>query len=160
MRLLQTETLEFHEFFDSQTPVYAILSHRWTSNEVSFQDFDSCKQGRKQNFAKIHNYCQLARKTGYDWVWIDTCCIDKGSSAELTEAINSMYAWYENAGICYAYLADVLAVEGQGGWSHTHRQVLNSQWFTRGWTLQELLAPEVVLFLDVNWTVIGSKGYV
>ncbi|KAL8992772.1 MAG: hypothetical protein Q9169_006853 [Polycauliona sp. 2 TL-2023] len=157
MRLLHTERLEFEEYFESQTPKYAILSHRWTSDEVSFEHFHLHKKEQKQNFAKIQNYCDLAKKDGYEWVWIDTCCIDKRSSTELTEAINSMYAWYKKAAICHAYLADVLIIEGEDGWSYTNQQFHDSAWFTKGWTLQELLAPQIVLFLDVNWGVMGSK---
>jgi hypothetical protein len=97
----------------------------------------------------------LAKYQGFEWVWVDTCCIDKKSSAELSEAINSMYRWYENAAICYAYLSDVQNQGAEGcrvavGFSQ-------SKWFTRGWTLQELLTPKQVLFLDRRWEVIGSK---
>ncbi|KAI4267306.1 MAG: hypothetical protein LQ337_008417 [Flavoplaca oasis] len=154
MRLLHTERLDFQEFFDSQTPVYAILSHRWTGDEVSFQDFDRCKKNRKPSFDKIRNCCSLAKKNGYEWVWIDTCCIDKKSSAELSEAINSMYAWYENARVCYVYLVDV---SWSGDWETTRAEFRSSAWFTRGWTLQELLAPDEVLFFDLHWRFIGHK---
>ncbi|KAI4182729.1 MAG: hypothetical protein L6R41_005805 [Letrouitia leprolyta] len=160
MRLLHTQKLEFEEFFDSQTPQYAILSHRWTNNEVSFQHFHRCKRRRDPKLAKIKNYCALALKEGYEWVWIDTCCIDKRSSAELTEAINSMYAWYQKAQVCHAYLADVRMSEDKlGDWEEARQKFVHSEWFTRGWTLQELLAPQSVIFLDRLWNVIGYKGY-
>ncbi|KAL8883494.1 MAG: hypothetical protein Q9192_007136 [Flavoplaca navasiana] len=159
MRLLHTERLDFQEFFDSQTPKYAILSHRWTDDEVSFQDFDRCKAEQRPSFDKISNCCSLAKKNGYEWVWIDTCCIDKKSSAELSEAINSMYAWYQKAGICYAYLADVLLIEDEyGNLEDSRAQFHRSAWFTRGWTLQELLAPGIVEFFDHAWLSIGHKG--
>ncbi|KAL8989516.1 MAG: hypothetical protein Q9169_008345 [Polycauliona sp. 2 TL-2023] len=165
MRLLHTERLEFQEFFDSQIPKYAILSHRWTSDEVSFQDFELCKEQRRPSFDKIKNFCSLANKDGHEWGWIDTCCIDKRSSAELSEAINSMYSWYKQAEVCYAYLMDVLKIEHENGkWRgsraqyETYAQVRHSVWFTRGWTLQELLAPHQVDFYDVNWDYIGTKG--
>ncbi|KAL8652641.1 MAG: hypothetical protein Q9226_004182 [Calogaya cf. arnoldii] len=159
MRLLHTGRLEFQEFFDSQTPKYGILSHRWTSDEVSFQDFDHYKTQKKPSFSKINNFCSLAKNNDCEWVWIDTCCIDKRSSAELTEAINSMYAWYQKAGICCAYLADVLLVEDEfGNWEGTREEFRRSAWFTRGWTLQELLAPENVVFIDREWNWIGFKG--
>ncbi|KAL8870384.1 MAG: hypothetical protein Q9174_003562 [Haloplaca sp. 1 TL-2023] len=154
MRLIHTERLEFQEFFDSQTPKYAILSHRWTDNEVSFQDFDRCKEARNSSFDKISNFCSLAKEDGYNWAWIDTCCIDKKSSAELSEAINSMYAWYEKAGVCYVYLADV---SSSGDSQETLCKFRGSVWFTRGWTLQELLAPNTVLFYNLHWKYIGSK---
>lgn len=160
MRLLHTERLEFEEFFDSETPDYASLSHRWTRDEVSFRNFHHCKQRRAQNFAKIENYCALAWQNGYEWVWIDTCCIDKTSSAELTEAINSMYSWYEKASVCHAYLADVsLRKDGINSWDETRNEFIRSDWFTRGWTLQELLAPSMVHFLDRSWRFIGYKGF-
>ncbi|KAL8884929.1 MAG: hypothetical protein Q9215_007124 [Flavoplaca cf. flavocitrina] len=154
MRLLLTERLEFQEFFDSQTPKYAILSHRWTGNEVSFQDFDRCKEEQRPSFDKISNCCSLAKNNGYEWVWIDTCCIDKKSSAELSEAINSMYAWYKKADVCYVYLVNV---SWSGDWETTRDEFRDSAWFTRGWTLQELLAPEDVLFFDFHWRFIGKK---
>ncbi|KAL9628229.1 MAG: hypothetical protein Q9204_006020 [Flavoplaca sp. TL-2023a] len=155
MRLLHTERLDFQEFFDSQTPKYAILSHRWTGNEVSFQDFDHCKEEQRPNFDKISNCCSLAKNNGYEWVWIDTCCIDKKSSAELSEAINSMYAWYEKADVCYVYLVDV---SWSGDWETTREEFRGSAWFTRGWTLQELLAPKEVMFFDLDWKLIGNKN--
>lgn len=157
MRLLHTERLEFQEFFDSQTPKYAILSHRWTGNEVSFQDFESCKEQRRSSFEKIRNFCSLANKDGYEWGWIDTCCIDKRSSAELSEAINSMYAWYKKAVLCYVYLSDVLLTGDFWKSERVQSEFRGSAWFTRGWTLQELLAPARVDFFDCNWKYIGAK---
>ncbi|KAK4692317.1 hypothetical protein P7C71_g4861, partial [Lecanoromycetidae sp. Uapishka_2] len=91
MRLLHTETLEFEEFFDSDIPEYAILSHRWEGKEMSFQEFQEGNREHHPGFAKIQSCCAVARQRKRDWVWIDTCCIDKKSSTELTEAINSMY---------------------------------------------------------------------
>ncbi|KAL8835949.1 MAG: hypothetical protein Q9176_006633 [Flavoplaca citrina] len=156
MRLLHTERLDFQEFFDSQTPKYAILSHRWTGDEVSFQDFNRYKEEQRPCFDKISNCCSLAKSDGYEWVWIDTCCIDKKSSAELSEAINSMYAWYKKADVCYVYLVDV---SWSGDWETTRDQFRASAWFTRGWTLQELLAPKNVLFFDFHWIFIGHKKF-
>ena len=83
-------------------------------------------------------------------LWIDTCCIDKTSSADLSEAIDSMYGWYEKAQVCYVYMADVLA-------SNEYLPFRESRWFSRGWTLQELLAPWTVVFYDRNWNDIGTK---
>jgi hypothetical protein len=155
MRLLHTEKLYFEEFFDIKIPKYAILSHCWEDAEVSFQDFEGGKKKDGAGYRKILHCCALAISEGYEWVWIDTCCIDKKSSAELSETINSMYRWYENAAICYAYLSDVQnqSVDGCG----VAVSFSQSKWFTRGWTLQELLAPKQVLFLDRRWEVIGSK---
>ncbi|KAJ4224929.1 hypothetical protein NW757_014308 [Fusarium falciforme] len=89
------------------------------------------------------------------YVWVDTFCIDKASSAELSEAINSMYKWYGDSNICYVYLCDVHPEDGSyGGPGRAFRE---SRWFTRGWTLQELLAPPLVEFFDSSWRSIGLK---
>ncbi len=158
MRLLNTATLEFREFFDHHVPSYAILSHRWGPDEATLQDFE---RGEKQNhggFAKIRGCCQLALEHGHVWVWIDTCCIDKKSSAELTEAINSMYQWYRSAQICYVYMADVLWEDDEAETLQTSiKRFRASSWYTRGWTLQELLAPRHVEFYDQRWQLIGDK---
>ncbi|PIL28750.1 hypothetical protein GSI_08794 [Ganoderma sinense ZZ0214-1] len=103
---------------------------------------------------KIRDACAVARANGFRYIWIDSCCIDKSSSSELSEVINSMYSWYARAAICYAYLADVPA--NGDHWKHRSR-FRESRWFLRGWTLQELIAPLHVEFLAEDWTVIGSK---
>ncbi|KAI4135929.1 MAG: hypothetical protein LQ341_005822 [Variospora aurantia] len=158
MRLINTSTLEFREFFDSEIPEYAILSHRWGSDEASYQDFEKGIQHTRMGFAKIGGCCSLALKYKFEWTWVDTCCIDKRSSAELSEAINSMYNWYRDAEVCYVYLADVLWEDGT---PELHQASMDrfrrSNWFTRGWTLQELLAPDHVSFLDRRWRSIGTK---
>lgn len=103
---------------------------------------------------KIKKCCELAERHGFKWLWIDTCCIDKSSSAELSEAINSMYRYYSLARLCYAYLRDVQ-------WLDTHYSLprfYESKWHTRGWTLQELIAPEIVVFLSQSWSIIGTKA--
>ncbi|KAI1786364.1 HET-domain-containing protein [Ganoderma leucocontextum] len=104
---------------------------------------------------KIRRACTVARANGYRYIWIDSCCIDKTSSSELSEAINSMYQWYSRAVMCFAFLADVPAEEDHGAKDSEFRQ---SRWFTRGWTLQELIAPLQVVFLSMTWTSIGSKS--
>jgi hypothetical protein len=109
MRLLNVnaQKLELVEFFGDQIPPYAILSHTWGDDEVTFQDLQSGQHEHKLGFRKIHLTCQQARRDRLSWCWVDTCCIDKSSSAELSEAINSMFNWYARAQVCYAYLADV-----------------------------------------------------
>ena len=154
MRLLHTRSLQFEEFFDSEIPRYAILSHRWEKKEVSFQEFEQAKEEAWPALSKIRNFCQLAASQGFEWGWVDTCCIDKKSSAELSEAINSMYRWYANAGECYAYLSDVQAGKDLADLKVSFAK---SAWFTRGWTLQELLAPHTVSFFDCEWNYIGDK---
>ena len=106
MRLLHTSTLKVEDFYGS-IPPYAILSHTWESEEVSYQDLPQEHAKQMQGYSKIKSCCAQAASDGFEYVWIDTCCIDKSSSAELSEAINSMFAWYQNAEICYAFLADV-----------------------------------------------------
>lgn len=107
MRLLDTSSFELREFWDNEIPLYAILSHTWEKEEVSFQDMQSSRATTKAGYAKILGSCKQATLDGLKYIWIDTCCIDKSSSAELTEAINLMYRWYKNAHVCYAYLSDV-----------------------------------------------------
>lgn len=155
MRLLNTESLQFKEFFDSQIPKYAILSHRWGDEEVTLQEFRKGKKRDSQGYVKIKQCCDLADSRGYQWVWIDTCCIDKKSSAELSEAINSMWHWYFEAGECYAYLSDVTWEDGD--YDASNLAFRQSVWFTRGWTLQELLAPHDVIFFDSKWKSFGTK---
>jgi len=93
MRLLRTTTLELHEFFDNGIPPYVILSHRWEEAEVTFQDMKDGQRPGKKGFQKIVQFCQQAVEDGFQYAWIDTCCIDKTSSSELSEAINSMFRW-------------------------------------------------------------------
>jgi hypothetical protein len=155
MRLLDTTTYVLSEF-QAEIPAYAILSHVWEQEEVTFRDIAELqKAARMKGFAKIVGACKIAVNDGLKYVWIDTCCINKESSAELSEAINSMYMWYKDAEICYAYLSDVPSDEDPnslGSW------FAMSRWFTRGWTLQELLAPSRVVFYSTDWADIGTKG--
>ena len=128
---------------------------RGGTEEVSFQDLPQEYAKQMLGYRKILSCCAQANSDGFDYVWIDTCCIDKRSSSELSEAINSMYSWYRNAEVCYAFLADVSEVEDPDSPNSTFR---NSRWFTRGWTLQELLAPSSLIFYGRDWGDIGSKG--
>ncbi|KAE9380043.1 HET-domain-containing protein [Stipitochalara longipes BDJ] len=156
MRLLNTTTLTFHEFLGNEIPYYAILSHRWGLDEVTFQDLQNNRENMKTvGWEKVIGCCAQARKEGWDYVWIDSCCIDKSSSAELSESINSMYLWYQNSQVCYAYLNDVSAEKDHERAGSAFR---NSSWFTRGWTLQELLAPQNVFFFNREWVEIGTKS--
>ena len=156
------------EFGDDEETEYAILSHRWTDQEVDYNEVvklakmdeeERSEIRQRDGYRKIVQSCEQAKKDGYKWLWVDTCCIDKRSSAELSEAINSMYRWYENSRICYAYLHDVPGssfpvVRDQAkypkskGWP---------EWFTRGWTLQEMIAPKDVQFFNKDWHPIGDK---
>ncbi|KAG8532500.1 uncharacterized protein KY384_002377 [Bacidia gigantensis] len=154
MRLLNTHSIELQDFIGSSVPKYSILSHTWGEQEVSFADFSKCKNEGSERFKKIENACIMARLQDSDWIWIDTCCIDKSSSAELSEAINSMYRWYEMSTDCLVYLEDVKKEALQLVWLS---QFSRSRWFTRGWTLQELLAPDHVTFFDRDWAQLGTK---
>lgn len=151
MRLLNAQSKQFEEFFD-ETPPYAILSHTWGSNELTFKQME---QSGYVSSRKIDGCCEQALKDGLAYVWVDTCCIDKSSSAELSEAINSMYAWYGASNVCYAYLSDIPpGIEKE----KKNSALSKSRWFTRGWTLQELIAPHEVVFFDESWQCIGRKS--
>ncbi|KAL6246252.1 hypothetical protein RBB50_006487 [Rhinocladiella similis] len=148
MRLINVRTMQLEEFHSGQAPQYAILSHRWEVEEVTFQDMTNPQILGKRGYGKIQSAAWLAKNKGLSYLWVDTCCIDKNSSSELTEAINSMYRWYKEAQICFAFLTDVEI--------HKH-EISTSVWFTRGWTLQELIAPRNVAFHDKNWVFLGTK---
>ncbi|KAF2430770.1 HET-domain-containing protein [Tothia fuscella] len=175
MRLINTTTLELEEISDARRPMYAILSHTWGNAEVSYQDLlrrhEDSSIGFKSGFEKITFTCFQARKDNLKYAWIDTCCIDKSSSAELTEAINSMYTWYRDARVCYAYLADVNIDSSElqdlaesdmlldlAELPLHARVFLSSKWMTRGWTLQELLAPNHVRFYSYAWQYMSEKS--
>ncbi|KAI5993801.1 heterokaryon incompatibility protein-domain-containing protein [Pisolithus orientalis] len=157
---------------NSKSTRYAILSHRW-SDEVGYEEMTGLmkmeehkrdKVRQRSGYQKIIKSCKQAVKDRHEWLWIDTCCIDKRSSSELSEAINSMYQWYQNAQVCYAYLSDVdelprptmpyhlRSICRPNGW-------LGPEWFTRGWTLQELIAPRELEFFNKDWAPIGNKRH-
>ncbi|KAE9379683.1 HET-domain-containing protein, partial [Stipitochalara longipes BDJ] len=130
---------------------YAILSHRWgkDTEEVTYRDLIDGTGKNKVGYKKIRFCGEQARRDGWHYFWVDTCCIDKSSSAELSEAINSMFSWYKNSTICYVFMDDVT--------EHTCENLVGSKWFTRGWTLQELIAPSNVVFYDSLWNRLGTK---
>lgn len=152
MRLLDTTTIELKEFIEAPGP-YTILSHRWTDGEITFKEYrkDHDKVEHRPGYAKIVDRCRVSRQRGFRWTWIDTCCIDKRSSAKLSEAINSMYHWYSGARESYVWLDDY-----QPG---DRSSLSGCEWSQRGWTLQELLAPACVIFFIAEWKVIGHKHY-
>lgn len=151
MRLINTATGLFEEFISRNVPKYAILSHTWEEEEASFSDMQKDGHQAKKGFEKIRMTCKLAADAGIRYAWVDTCCIDKSSSAELTEAINSMYRWYQRSAICYAYLSDLSPSDS------LDTALPSCRWFTRGWTLQELIAPTEMRFFDRSWIDRGSK---
>jgi hypothetical protein len=158
MRLIETTTFKLVEFPPDDLPRYAILSHTWGLQEVTLHEFSSDHAAIKQRegYKKIKSCCDKAWETQrIRFCWVDTCCIDKSSSVELSEAINSMFKWYSQAAICYVYLPDVES--GSISATGFDDDMKKSRWFTRGWTLQELLAPKKVTFFNRDWTPLGSK---
>jgi hypothetical protein len=150
--------------FSDNIPPYAILSHTWGPDEVAFRDMLDGNGANKTGFGKIRFCGEQARRDGLHYFWVDTCCIDKSSSAELAEAINSMFRWYRDAAKCYVFLSDVLrnAVEINDQscqlpsvpWELAFQ---GSRWFKRGWTLQELIAPASVEFFSSDQEYLGDK---
>ena len=168
MRLVRREKdgqFILQEFIGEDIPPYAILSHTWgaTADEVTLKDLIKGTAKHKTGYAKLLFCAERAAIDHLDWFWVDTCSIDKTSSAELSEAINSMYRWYHASKKCYVYLSDIefytteqteTAGADEKGWKSSFRK---SRWFTRGWTLQELLAPNCVEFFSKDGVWLGDK---
>ncbi|KAF3009949.1 hypothetical protein E8E13_011137 [Curvularia kusanoi] len=216
MRLIDVRTIELRWFNDDQVPEYAILSHTWGPDEVSYQelvwinrikafsaryetpassvaslstvdesppimltamefmlrsstsfatDMSGFKEEdllKRKGYFKIVNAAREAQNLGYTYIWIDTCCIDKSSSAELQEAINSMFRWYSDAQVCIVYLEDVRLPHAAPGEYLTASEIVknafdSSRWTKRGWTLQELVAPVICRFYLGDWRLLGEK---
>ncbi|KAK0735239.1 heterokaryon incompatibility protein-domain-containing protein, partial [Lasiosphaeria miniovina] len=231
MRLINVSTLEIQEFCGADIPPYAILSHRWSRDEVTLPEMAVIAKYRldqqkripqlphptdkadtvrmlllssmllafrghpsplnrmstptamtkaypgddddsfralvpsalphplqlKAGYAKITYACEQAARDGHRYLWVDTCCIDRSNSAEVSEAINSMFTWYQRAAVCYAYLEDV-SKDSREGYRTWKDGFAESVWFTRGWTLQELLAPRNVVFYGKGWKLLGTKS--
>ncbi|KAI0546331.1 heterokaryon incompatibility protein-domain-containing protein [Xylaria curta] len=173
MRFLNTTTFELENRPQGgiHRDEYAILSHRWLDEEVIFQDLGNytadLRSGTRSlpQVEKIRGACAVAQAKGIKLLWMDTCCIDKTDSREYSEAINSMFSWYRNAKLCITILQDVRRQDGATG-KEAFRSVeggsdekgyLPSNWFSRGWTLQELLAPREMEIYDMDWQYIGTK---
>lgn len=142
-------------------PPYCILSHTWgeVDDEVSFEDLERAQGDNKSGHGKIQFCARQTLQHGFQHFWVDTCCIDRANLVELSEAITSMFRWYNQAAKCYVYLSDVSANgdhSGQGPyqWESAFR---HSRWFKRGWTLQELLAPASVEFYSREGRRLGDK---
>lgn len=196
MRLLNAHSLQLQSGFPDQilsdvktqlwyqpsstmtvTPKYAILSHRWVGEEITFRDFQSTRfdnvpllnpvpfvagedagdiKGNLSSIYKIAGACKQVRTLedqGIKNLWIDTVCVNQGDSQEVSRSINSMFRWYQDAEVCLVYLFDVTWRADKA----SRRQFIDSEWFLRGWTLQELIAPKNVQFYDRNWAYIGTK---
>lgn len=174
MRLLNTKTLQIEQFTNHggyntllkkgsdltakrATPRYAILSHTWGEGEITFQDMqtkDRSATMKKLGWRKLEDSCRRAARDGFEYIWNDTCCIDKTSSTELAEAINSMFQWYRESALCYAFLEDC---QGPLPYRTGSSSSALPRWYTRGWTLQELIAPKVVHFYSKSWQFLGTK---
>ncbi|KAF1952777.1 HET-domain-containing protein [Byssothecium circinans] len=158
MRLLHFdgERLVSTDFRGKTIPPYAILSHRWGDSEVLFEDLGNRDYKEKGGYRKIEFCAEQAAQDQLQYFWIDTCCIDKWDLRERSKAINSMFRWYKNAARCYVFLPDVsIATDAsQSAWDASF---CASEWFTRGWTLQELIAPVSVEFFSCEGRRIGDK---
>ncbi|CAK1364852.1 Vegetative incompatibility protein HET-E-1 [Cercospora beticola] len=168
IRLLNVNTLELEEFSGANAPEYVIASHRWVGDECTYKDVLKKRNTHKAGYKKIEAFCAFVRQVNLaaynngpdlrcDWLWIDTACIDKSNSQEVQRAINSMFKYYSEAVCCFAFLADLKALDHPSGRHAVKESFYNSEWFTRGWTLQELLAPQTVVFLTSIWEVYGHK---
>ena len=167
MRLLDTRTGRFIPPSGNEIHRrYAILSHVWAREgqtgypEQTYQDIKTLQQAFPQGEIILHKlsdklrrFCEFARNEGHKYVWVDTCCINKADQNELQEAINLMFRWYQEATVCYAFLYDVK----RGSTDQLREEIPRSVWFTRAWTLQELLAPRHVTFVSSDWRIIGDK---
>ncbi|KAH9920838.1 heterokaryon incompatibility protein-domain-containing protein, partial [Epithele typhae] len=163
MRLLETETGKFEWFSEPHLVRYAILSHVWSKKtdadytpEETYADVVKAQSTHPDDTLshiseKIQNACRVALGDGFRYIWIDTCCIDKSSSAELSKAINSMFNWYRCSKICYAYLDKDFKEPFHPD------EILKCVWFRRGWTLQELIASRLVVFISKSWGLLGTK---
>ncbi|KAI6118311.1 hypothetical protein F5141DRAFT_612839 [Pisolithus sp. B1] len=174
-RDIQTVDLEIEVLkeLDDNSASYAILSHRW-GTEVTFDEITglTAMKPRKRDDVRERNGYQKniksfeqAKRDGYRWLWIDTCCIDRRSGSELLEAIDSMYRGYHNSGMCHVYLDDVNepAFPTKRGFSRFGKSNGWPEWFSRGWTLQELIAPTSQILsqgLDVHWHQRGTNVHV
>jgi hypothetical protein len=165
MRLLQLEdsgNFSLVEYVGNNIPPYAILSHTWGADEeeVTFKDLELGSGKTKAGYRKLRFCGKQAATDNLQHFWVDTCCIDKASSQELSEAINSMFRWYQNAARCYVYLSDVSIDDPVNDGELSRRwkpKFKKSKWFTRGWTLQELIAPASVEFFSCDGDRLGDK---
>ncbi|KAG6337002.1 hypothetical protein ID866_2103 [Astraeus odoratus] len=154
MHLLNARTHRLEHFYDP--PPYAILSHLWRAGDAHrFHEIGTPGVRDRPGYRKVDMCCTLALLDGLEYVWMDTCCADANSSPAFSEALNSSYTWFANAAVCYVYLDDVDGEEDPEREGSTFR---GCQWFKRAWTLQELLAPENMIFFSADWSMIGTKA--
>ncbi|KAF9877671.1 ankyrin repeat-containing protein [Colletotrichum karsti] len=169
MIFLTTNSLDFVHLPNGAEAPYAVLSHTWGPEEVLYKDLVADKEQAKQKagFSKVREACRIARGEGLQYIWIDTCCTDRADAKELDESINSSFRLFRSAALCIAHLSDVdlptlpsltfpviTALDGQ----HTHLR--HSRWFTRSWTLQELIAPTHLAFYSRRWEYLGRRSQI
>jgi hypothetical protein len=165
MRLLEFTSpgeLGMAEFTGDEIPPYAILSHTWREdgNEITFNDLQRSEAKGKDAYKKLQFCGDQAARDSLKYFWVDTCCIDKSNSIEVQRSINSMFRWYRDAAKCYVYLSDVSTrncTDSKFSRLSWESDLRTSRWFTRGWTLQELLAPESVEFFSKQGDRLGNK---
>jgi hypothetical protein len=164
MRLLYSDALGrpvLTDFRGKTIPPYAILSHRWSDSEILIEDiWNGTYKKKEEGYRKLRFCANQAAQDELQYFWIDTCCIDRWNNNERSKAINSMFQWYKDAARCYVFLSDVLgstetALAQRSDWKASFRA---SAWFTRGWTLQELIAPVLVEFFSYEGRCIGNKA--
>lgn len=168
MWLIDVGTRQLEEFVGLEVPRYAILSHTWArGEEVTFSEMRHSGAMEpaarlKAGWLKIDRTCRQAARDGLEYAWVDTCCIDKSSSAELSEAINSMFRWYQRAVLCYVFLDDLDGFSRK--WAegkdmvNLQASMKHCRWFTRSWTLQELIAPEYIKFFNKRPDICAQRN--
>ncbi|KAK1689795.1 hypothetical protein BDP55DRAFT_757784 [Colletotrichum godetiae] len=154
MRLLSTKTTKLEVFDLENAPPYAALSHLWEHDEVRFQDMgDLAAAAQRSGFRKIESACVVAAEEGLGYIWIDTCCVDKENEAKRSEAVESSFRTFISATICIAYLSDDDELKPK-----FRNSLRRSTWFTRSWTLPELIAPPELVFYSCGWKVMGTRS--
>jgi hypothetical protein len=158
MRLIDCcgDSLRMQEFIGRPPLPFAILSHTWDTEEVNFQVFNNiATRTAAKGWTKIEQTCREAQRCGFHYVWIDSCCIDKTNNAELSESINSMFRWYSEAALCLVYLNDF---DANAAASDRDTMLRRARWFSRGWTLQEIVAARAANFYDSAWCHFGTRA--
>lgn len=160
LRLIGARDLLPIRFSADKAPPYAFISHCWLhpDEEPTLRDLVDNVAYRKAGFTKLQRAADVALRRGLEYFWIDTCCVDGRIIHEVRQAIKTVALWLTKADICFVYLSDVKAVEQRSSLNSNHESLRKSKWFTRSWTLVELLVPQRVEFFSDNWTALGDKS--
>ncbi|KAF4997486.1 hypothetical protein FGRMN_3850 [Fusarium graminum] len=157
MRLINVNTGELNEFSSTHRLEYATLSHTWEQREITYQEWLGSRLHAPNAAKKVLEACRVAKDSlKVQLLWADTCCINKSNRREVDQAVNSMFAWYRNSTVCLAYLSDIPTANTNAS-KLLSSQLRRSRWFTRGWTLVELLAPRQLIFYAADWSVLGRR---